>query len=69
MWNSAVFYLIEPPTVFKFTSLFFATPYATTVNIVFKNECQDLVTWNEDGTCTCTSNSQLDILTQRASLL
>ena len=69
MWSSAVFYLIEPPTVFKFTSLFFATPYATTVNIVFKNECRDLVTWNEDGTCTCTSNSLLDILTQRVSTI
>ena len=69
MWSSAVFYLIEPPTVFKFTSLFFATPYTTTANIIFMNECRDLVTWNEDGTCTCKSNSLLDILTQRVSAI
>ena len=69
MWSSAVFYLIEPPTIFKFTSLFFATPYTTTANITFMNECRDLVTWNEDGTCTCKSNSLLDILTQRVSAI
>ena len=67
MWSSAVFYLIEPPTIFKLTSLFFATPYTTTANIIFTHKCRDLVTWNEDGTCTCKSNTPLDILTQRVS--
>ena len=69
MWSSAVFYLIEPPTVFRFTSLFFATPYTATANITFKSECRDLVTWNENGSCTCKRNSLLGILTQRVSTI
>ena len=69
MWSSAVIYLIEPPTVFKFTSLFFATPYTAIANITFMNQCRDLVTWNENGRCTCKRNSLLGILTQRVSTI
>ena len=67
MWSSKTFYLLEPPTIFQFMSLLFAMPLATVANIHFKDDCRELVTWNEDGTCTCTSNSSLDILTQRVS--
>ena len=68
-WSSVEFYLIQPPTVFVYTSLFFTIPQdrITTANITFKDDCQGLVTWNENGSCTCTSNSLLDILTQRVS--
>ena len=67
LWSSVEFYLIQPPSIFQLMSLFFTIPEGrmTTANITFLNECRDLVTWNEDGTCTCKSNSLLDILTQQ----
>ena len=70
-WSSVESYLIQSPTIFLYTSLFFTIPpdRITTANIIFKDDCQDLVTWNKKGTCTCTSNSLLDILTQRVSTL
>ena len=70
-WSSVECYLIQSPTIFLYTSLFFTIPQdrTTTANIIFKDNCRDLVTWNEDGTCTCTSNSLLDILTQQVSIL
>ena len=69
-WTSVEFYLIQPPTIFLFTSLFFTIPQdrITTANITFQANCRELVTWNKNGTCTCTSNSLLDILTQRVSI-
>lgn len=67
MWSSETFYLLQPPTIFQFMSLLFAMPLATVANITFKDDCRELVTWNENGSCTCTSNSLLDILTQRVS--
>ena len=69
LWTSLEFYLIQPPSIFLLTSLFFTVPQdrTTTANIILNDECQELVTWNEDGTCNCNSNSLLDILTQRVS--
>ena len=69
LWSLVEFYLIQPPTIFMYTSLFFTIPQdrITTANITFKDECRELVTWNENGSCTCTSDGMLDILTQRVS--
>ena len=71
LWTSLEFYLIQPPSIFLLTSLFFTIPQdrITTANITFPNECRELVKWNENGTCNCTSNSMLDILTQRVSTI
>lgn len=68
-WSSVEFYLIQTPTILQFMSLFFTSVQGrvTTANITFQVDCQELVTWNENGSCTCTSNSMLDILTQRVS--
>lgn len=69
LWTSLEFYLIQPPSIFLLTSLFFTIPQdrVTTANIKLKDDCQELVTWNENGRCNCTNNSMLDILTQRVS--
>lgn len=68
-WSSVEFYLIQTPTILQFMSLFFTSVQdrVTTANITFPADCQELVTWNENGSCTCTSNSLLDILTQQVS--
>ena len=69
LWTSMEFYLIQPPSIFQLMSLFFTIPRqrTTTARITFKDDCRELVTWNEDGSCSCTSNSMLDVLTQRVS--
>ena len=69
LWSSIQFYLIQTPTIFQFMSLFFTIPLdrITTVNITFQDDCQGLVAWNQNGSCTCISNGLLDILTQRVS--
>ena len=68
-WSLVELYLIQPPTIFLYTSLFFAIPQdrITIANITFQDDCQGLVTWNENGDCACTSDGMLDILTQRVS--
>ena len=68
-WSSVEFYLIQHPTIFVYTSLFFTIPQdrITTANIIFKDDCRELVTWNVNESCTCTSDGMLDILTQRVS--
>ena len=69
LWTSMEFYLIQPPSIFQLMSLFFTIPRqrTTTARITLKDDCRELVTWNEDGSCSCTSNSLLDVLTQRVS--
>ena len=69
LWTSLEFYLIQPPSIFLLTSLFFTVPQdrTSTANIKLKDDCQELVKWNENGTCIYTNNSMLDILTQRVS--
>ena len=68
-WSSVEFYLIQPPTIFLYTSLFFTIPQdrINTVSITFRDDCRGLVTRNENGNCACTSGGMLDILTQRVS--
>ena len=75
LWSSVDFYLIQPPSIFQFMSLFFTIPLdrsITTANITFPGDCQNLVTLNnstnENKSCTCISNGLLDILTQRVSI-
>ena len=69
LWTSMEFYLIQPPSIFQLMSLFFTISRhrITTARITFKEECRELVKWKEDGSCSCTSNSMLDVLTQRVS--
>ena len=69
-WSSLEFYLIQPPAIFQLMSLFFTIPLdtVTTANITFQADCRELVTWNENGSCTCISNGMLDILTQQVML-
>ena len=70
-WSSVEFYLIQTPTIFQFMSLFFTITQdrITTANITFPADCKELVSWNENGSCICTSNSLLDILTQQVSTI
>ena len=71
LWSSVEFYLIQTPTIFQFMSLFFTITQdrITTANITFPADCRELVSWNENGSCICTSNSLLDILTQQVSTI
>ena len=66
-WSLLEFYFIQPPAIFQLMSLFFTIPLdrVTTANITFQADCRELVTWNENGSCTCISDGMLDILTQQ----
>ena len=71
LWSSMEFYFIQSPTIFQYMSLFFTITQdrITTANITFPADCQELVSWNENGSCICTSDSLLDILTQQVSTI
>ena len=71
LWSSIEFYFIQSPTIFQYMSLFFMIiqDRITTANITFPADCQELVSWNENGSCICTSDSLLDILTQQVSTI
>lgn len=71
LWSSMEFYFIQSPTIFQYMSLFFTITQdrITTANITFPADCQELVSWNANGSCICTSDSLLDILTQQVSTI
>jgi hypothetical protein len=69
IWAIGAFLFLQPPTLFKYTSLFFYYPSneLTTLSLQLPNECMDLITENEmDGNCSCKNDSHmLNILTQQ----
>lgn len=69
-WASGGFLLIQPPSIFVYTTLLFSYPTndLTTINLTLPLECMDLVKVYEDN-CTCLPDgSTLDRLTQQVSL-
>ena len=54
-WALGGFLLIQPPTIFQFTSLLFSTPANNleSVNLILPRECLPLV---GDDDCTCANN-------------
>lgn len=71
-WSVGGFLLIQPPTIFRFTSLHFSYPVNDVVSITIHlpSECRPLVT-DSSGGCSCKSNKTtiLDILSQQVRLL
>ena len=67
LWSTIGFYLIQPPSIFQFTALFF-NPERTVgiANLFLPNECRELVK-RENGSCSCDSNGMLDVITQQVS--
>ena len=58
-WALGAFLLVQPPTIFQFTSLLFRTPAndLMSVDLTLPRECLPLVDYNEDNdSCNCTSN-------------
>ena len=67
LWSTIGFYLIQPPSIYQFTALFFnPLPSVGTANLFLPSECRNLVTW-ENGSCSCDSNGLLDVITQQVS--
>ena len=68
IWAIGGFLLIQPPSVFRFTSLFFSNNAnnLTEVNLTLPSQCRLLASDN----CTCSKSEEsknLDILTQQVS--
>ena len=65
-WASGGFLFVQPPKIFVFTSLLFSYPANDLIylNLTLPSECRDLVSVNENGTCSCKSPI-LDRLTQQ----
>ena len=70
-WSVGGFLLIQPPAVFRFTSLHFSYPANDIVNIILTlpEYCRHLVYNNSTGNCSCENEEDtlLDILTQHVS--
>ena len=68
IWALGGFLLIQPPTIFEFTSLLFSIPVNNleALNITLPGECNVLVDVDGNGTCTCGSEI-LDRLTQQVN--
>ena len=61
-WALGAFLLVQPPTIFQFTSLLFSTPAnnLTNLNLTLPRECLSLVDYNEDNdSCKCISNDTI----------
>ena len=70
IWSIGGFLLIQPPSVFRFTSLFFSVPAndLTEVNLSLPSQCRLLASEGEDCRCNNSEESKnLDILTQQVS--
>ena len=70
IWAIGGFLLIQPPSVFRFTSLLFSHPAnnLTEVTITLPSQCRLLA--GEEENCTCHQSEEsknLDILTQQVS--
>ena len=70
-WSVGGFLFIQPPTVFKYTSLFFNFPAnnVDNVTITLPNECRSLVKSESSGKCSCKNPgiTFLDLLTRHVS--
>ena len=69
IWALGGFLLIQPPSIFEFTSLLFSIPVNNleALNITLPGECNVLVDVDENGTCTCGRREILDRLTQQVN--
>ena len=78
-WSVGGFLLIQPPSLFQFSSLLFSVPVndVYSIELVLPNQCRPLVQNISSGKCSCSSNTNstsvsmkkvtLDILTQQVS--
>ena len=74
IWSNAAFYLIQPPSVFQYTSLFCSYytgkghVYKETLSLYLPYGCLNKdVNWTSINTTCSALNPMLDILTQRVS--
>ena len=77
-WSVGGFLLIQPPSLFKFSSLLFSVPVndLQSIELILPHECRPLVL-NSSGNCSCHNSNNtkdstdrevsLDILTQQVS--
>ena len=66
-WSVGSFLFFQPPSVFKYSSLYFSTPAKTVANVTIElpEVCQQLVFYdNVTKHCTCKKSSMLSILTK-----
>lgn len=70
-WAFGGFLLIQPPSIFQFTSLLFSYPSTNDsryLNLTLPPECVELIEVDENGTCSCPKKrSGLERLTQQVS--
>ena len=70
-WASGGFLLIQPPSIFQFTSLFFNYPANNLdkIKLTLPQECAQLINVTEDGNCSCREeDSVLERLTQQVGI-
>lgn len=72
-WSVGSFLFIQPPSVFRFTSLFFNFPanIVENVTLILPNDCRPLVTTNNSEECSCETDqiTSLDVITRYVSVL
>lgn len=71
IWAIGGFLLIQPPTIFQLTSLYFSSPAnsLTDLDLWLPNDCQPLAR-NKENNCTCDNEDNiLDILTQQVHVI
>ena len=71
-WASGAFLLIQPPSIFQFTSLFFNHKVAgeeTTLILTLPNACRHLVLHNTTCSCDQSNEGVLDLLTHQVCFL
>lgn len=68
-WSTVGFHLIQPPSIYMFTSLLFNPEQRIgNTTLYLPHECRGLVAWNQNGGCICHTNGMLDVLTERVSI-
>ena len=65
-WSVGSFLFFLPPSVFKYSSLYFSIPANTVANVTIElpEACQQLVYNNVTKCCTCKKSSMLGVLTK-----
>ena len=70
-WSIGGFLLIQPPSIFRFTSLHFSYPVTNlqTITLTLSEECRPLVYNSDTQKCSCKADGDtlLDILTHHVS--
>ena len=73
IWAVGGFLLIQPPSIFEWTSLIYSYPANDIyeLDLTLNISCTTLVNVKEDGTCRCKGkdDNNLDILTQQVSVI